>query len=223
MHTLLLCVATAVVGIEAGWQRLPEGGMQYIIQIRAAGARRVAGGRADRELHSPRGGRNPLVSAHRGGEQNTSPRHAPGPPAVTKAAEPKRSDRPPPAAVPPQPLMPDPGSRSLPEHQTVYEQPPKTTAAAKPSPKPPAEPAAEKPAAPWLPLSLTLFGLIASLSAERVSRLDHLRCPSAAAGRSIRTSCRRRRRDAEAKPIRGTSYSVPFASRFVLSTECKNR
>ena len=33
MHTFLLCIATASVGIQAGWQRMPEGGMQYIIQL----------------------------------------------------------------------------------------------------------------------------------------------------------------------------------------------
>ena len=33
MHTLLLCIAAASVGIHAGWQRMPEGGMQYIIQL----------------------------------------------------------------------------------------------------------------------------------------------------------------------------------------------
>jgi hypothetical protein len=33
MHTILLCIATASVGIHAGWQRMPEGGMQYIIQL----------------------------------------------------------------------------------------------------------------------------------------------------------------------------------------------
>lgn len=166
MHTLLLCVATAVVGIEAGWQRLPEGGMQYIIQIEPQALDALRAGEPI-ESYIPREAGE--IRSYRliVGGNKTLPRDTPpAPPAVTKAAEPKRSDRPPPAAVPPQPLMPDPGSRSLPEHQTVYEQPPKTTAAAKPSPKPPAEPAAEKPAAPWLPLSLTLFGLIASLSAN---------------------------------------------------------
>ncbi len=69
MYTLALWVATAAVGIDVGWQRLPEGGMQYIIQLdphtlehTIEACRR----RGDRERHSTPRGRNPLVSHHRG-------------------------------------------------------------------------------------------------------------------------------------------------------------
>ncbi len=33
MNALLISIAVATLGIDYGWQRLPEGGMQYIIQL----------------------------------------------------------------------------------------------------------------------------------------------------------------------------------------------
>ncbi len=33
MNTLTICIAAAALGINAGWQRLPKGGMEYIIQL----------------------------------------------------------------------------------------------------------------------------------------------------------------------------------------------
>ena len=33
MLTMMIFVATASAGINAGWERLPEGGMEYIIQL----------------------------------------------------------------------------------------------------------------------------------------------------------------------------------------------
>ncbi len=35
MNTLFIALAAATFGIEAGWQRLPDGGMEYIIQLDA--------------------------------------------------------------------------------------------------------------------------------------------------------------------------------------------
>ena len=33
MNPLLICVAAATFGFQVGWERLPEGGMEYIIQL----------------------------------------------------------------------------------------------------------------------------------------------------------------------------------------------
>ena len=33
MSPLLICVAAASLGFQVGWERLPEGGMEYIIQL----------------------------------------------------------------------------------------------------------------------------------------------------------------------------------------------
>ena len=35
MNTLLVCVAAATLGVQVGWKPLPEGGMEYIIQLDA--------------------------------------------------------------------------------------------------------------------------------------------------------------------------------------------
>lgn len=34
MYGHLICLAAAVLGIDVGWQRMPEGGLQYLIQIK---------------------------------------------------------------------------------------------------------------------------------------------------------------------------------------------
>ena len=36
MNPLLICVAAASLGIQVGWERLPEGGMEYVIQLDSA-------------------------------------------------------------------------------------------------------------------------------------------------------------------------------------------
>jgi hypothetical protein len=36
MNMLLVCVAAATLGFDVGWERLPDGGMEYIIQLDAA-------------------------------------------------------------------------------------------------------------------------------------------------------------------------------------------
>ena len=33
MNPLLICVAAATFGFPVGWERLPEGGMEYVIQL----------------------------------------------------------------------------------------------------------------------------------------------------------------------------------------------
>jgi hypothetical protein len=170
MHALLLCLATAAIGIEAGWERLPEGGMRYIINIEPQSVDAMKGG-------------DPLESdIPAGAGEIRAFRLVMGkkllphdiPPATAKAAEPKTAepkmaeakmpDRPLPSPAP-RPLMPDPGSHALGEQQANYQTPPPSTAAAKPA-TPAGDVAAEKPAVPWLPLTATLLGLIASLSAN---------------------------------------------------------
>jgi hypothetical protein len=36
MNTLLICVAAATLGFDVGWERLPGGGMEYVIQLDSA-------------------------------------------------------------------------------------------------------------------------------------------------------------------------------------------
>ncbi len=157
MHTFLLCVATAVVGVEVGWQRLPEGGMQYIIQLEPQTLEALRAGEAIESDIPPSAGEIRSYRLIVG--KKVLPRETP--PATAKTAEPKPADRPPPS--PPHALTPDPGSRLLPEHTAAYEEPPKAAAVAKQPAKAAAYLPPAKPAAPWLPLTCTLLGLFASL------------------------------------------------------------
>ena len=49
MNPLLICVATATLGFQVGWERLPDGGMEYVIQLDAAAIEALRDGRS---LHS---------------------------------------------------------------------------------------------------------------------------------------------------------------------------
>jgi hypothetical protein len=44
MNTLLVCVAAATLGFDVGWERLPGGGMEYVIQLDAARIDALRGG-----------------------------------------------------------------------------------------------------------------------------------------------------------------------------------
>jgi hypothetical protein len=108
MNALLVAIAVATLGIDVGWQRLPEGGMMYIIQL------------------DPQ-----TLEALRAGQPIESD--------IPAVAGEVRSYR---IVV---------GQARLPR-----EAPP-----SKPSP-----PAPEEPAKPWLPMTLTLIVLFASVGAN---------------------------------------------------------
>jgi hypothetical protein len=163
MHTFLLCVATALVGVEVGWQRLPEGGMQYIIQIEPQTLDALRAGEAIESDIPPAAGEIRSYRLIVG--KKPLPRETP--PAAPKLPAPKAAE-PPPLSPAPHALTPDPGSRMLPEHMAAYDEPPHSAAAASPPPKAAAAASVspDRPAAPWLPLTFTLFGLFASLGAN---------------------------------------------------------
>jgi hypothetical protein len=102
MKLLALCMATAVLGVQVGWQKLPEGGMEYIIQFDSQTLEAL------------------------------------------KAGQPVQSDIP-------------PGAGDVRSYRIVVgtERLPRDT--------PPEKP---KPSGPWMPMTLTLFGLFASLGAN---------------------------------------------------------
>ena len=148
MYTLAIWVATAVVGIDVGWQRMPEGGMQYIIQIDPHTVESLLAGEAIESDIPPKAGE---VRSYRiiVGKEHL-PRDTPPAPALTpkvsepKASEPKTVDRPAREPVAP----------------AVFDSP---SAPAKLPSKPATEVSPEKPAPPWMPLTVTLLGLFASL------------------------------------------------------------
>ena len=91
MYTLMLCVATAAVGIDVGWQRMPEGGMEYIIQLDSQTLEALRAGEDIRSEILPGAGE---VRGYRiivGGKK--PPRETPPAPSSTpKTTEPKGSD-----------------------------------------------------------------------------------------------------------------------------------
>ena len=105
MNTLLIYVAAATLGFQYGWERLPDGGMEYIIQLDSA-----------------------AIDALRDGQPLRS--------AIPSDAGEIRAYR----------IVMGPGK---PKRET-------------PLPKP----APVEPAKPWLPLTLTILGLFASLGAN---------------------------------------------------------
>jgi hypothetical protein len=161
MHTFLLCVASVVLGVEVGWQRLPEGGMQYIIQLEPQTLDALRAGETIESDIPPKAGE--IRSYRLVVGKKPLPRDTP--PAAAKPAEPKIVDHPP-FSAPPHALTPDPGSRMLPEHTAAYAEPQKATPIAQSLPKATPEASPAKPTVPWLPLTFTLFGLFASLGAN---------------------------------------------------------
>ena len=151
MHTILLCIATASVGINAGWQRMPEGGMQYIIQLDPETLQSLREGAEIESDVQPSAGEVRSFKIVMGTRQ--LPRDAPPAP---KATAPMRA----------QVLSPDLRGKPLVGRSAVFVEPESTAAAAKPQPKATSEVQMEQPARPWLPLTFTLFGLFASLGAN---------------------------------------------------------
>ena len=111
MNTMLVYVAAATLGFQVGWQRLPEGGMQYIIQLDPQTLDALRDGQPIQSDIPSDAGEIRSYRIVMGAGMSKPPREAPPPPA-------------------------------------------------------PVTPAPVEPAKPWLPLTLTLLGLFASLGAN---------------------------------------------------------
>jgi hypothetical protein len=163
MHTVLFCLATTLVGVEVGWQRIPEGGMEYIIQLDPQTLESLRAGQTVQSDIPPNAGdvRSYRIVAGAKGSR-VLPRDTPPPelpnPAPETPSEPKASP-----ANPPPPLLPEMAGRLLPEHQAVFMKPTGTDIA---MPVAATEAAAQPPAKPWFPLTFALLGLFASLGAN---------------------------------------------------------
>ena len=114
---MLIYVAAATLGFQVGWQRLPEGGMQYIIQLDPQTLDALRDGQPIQSDIPSEAGEIRSYRIVMGAGISKPPREAPPP-----------KPAPPPAA--------------------------------------PVTPAPIEPAKPWLPLTLTLLGLFASLGAN---------------------------------------------------------
>jgi len=94
MYPLVLFVATAALGIDVGWQRLPEGGMQYIIQIEPQALESLRSGAEFGSDIPPKAGEIRSFRIFMG--KKTLPRDEPPP----KLSEPKAAERTPPRTWP---------------------------------------------------------------------------------------------------------------------------
>ncbi|NLF07031.1 MAG: hypothetical protein GX594_03495 [Pirellulaceae bacterium] len=154
MNLLIISIAAASLGVDFGWNRLPDGGSEYIIQL-------------DRQtLDALRDGQPIQSDVMPGAGDVRSFRIIVGdgilakePPLGRPSASLAVDDSP---QLPPNPLLADPAVKPL----SNYARPAEKPVIEEPKPAADGAPAAEQPARPWLPLTLTLLGLFASLGAN---------------------------------------------------------
>lgn len=160
MNALILCVATAALGIDVGWQRLPEGGMEYIIQLDPQTLEILRAGEPIRSDIPPSAGG---VRSYRivVGTQKL-PREMPPvePRAIERSPEPTLSDPKEAKTETPHAPSANPGGKLYPEQPAIFVQTDKVP------PKIATDDETGKPGKPWLPLTFTVLGLVASLSAN---------------------------------------------------------
>jgi hypothetical protein len=178
MNTLMICVAAAALGIDVGWQRLPEGGVEYIIQLDPQTLEVLRAGEPIQSDIPPSAGE---VRSYRivVGTQKLPRDEAPAEPPVTQ--KPPVTQTPLTPQKNPEPRTADPkesplgttqatssnsAGKHFPEQTAFFEQPKDAPAVDKPSAKAAIEDETGKPVKPWLPLTFTLLGLVASLSAN---------------------------------------------------------
>lgn len=175
MHAHLICLAATLLGVDVGWQPWPGGGVEYLIQIPPHAVKTLESGKPLASEIPP----NVPIRAVRitigtlSLPQNLPSASDVGTRASATFGTGKAASDPflPPPSTPviepaPRALAPDPASKPLGERQAAYLQP--TVPKAKPEPKPaPEPPPAAAPSTeasrPWMPLTLSLLALFASL------------------------------------------------------------
>ncbi len=158
MNVLLISIAVATLGVDYGWKRLPDGGSEYIIQLNQQTLDALRDGQPIQSDVMPEAGKVRSFRIVVGDEKLSRDKPLDKPTSQTAVLDPPR--------LAPNPLLPNTAVKPLAGRQTTYTQPEKNTT--KDKPKPPSTPktVAEQPAKPWLPFTLTLFGLFASLGAN---------------------------------------------------------
>jgi hypothetical protein len=167
MHTLLLCLATAAVGGDVGWQRMPDGSVEYIIQIEPQALDSLRDGRAIQSDLHPNAAKAGEVRSYRIVVGNkTLPRDPPAPPATPKPPDKVADLRlPDPKEIEggaPQSLPAETGAAARLARPTQYVEPGGTPSADKAAGKV-AETQPEQPEKPWMALWGALLGLFASI------------------------------------------------------------
>jgi hypothetical protein len=160
MGTIMVCLAAAMLGVDVGWQRLPDGGMEYIIQIEPQTLEALRAGEAIQSDVPAEAGD---IRSYRivVGSKKQLTRDKPAAPRTTARQKTAANEVVPPAA--PQRLAPDPAIKPLRGQPATFVEPSSASPAAKPAAPAAAAASPEQPARPWLPLTFALFGLFASL------------------------------------------------------------
>jgi hypothetical protein len=162
MHAIILCIAAAALGSGVGWQRLPDGGMEYIIQLDPQSLESLKEGAAIQSDIPANVGDIRSYRIQVGTKQ--LPRDM-LPAAATTPRQPSLPISPPkqPSSLEvPQTFSPSPANKPIPERQTSFADTETKVPAATAKPALPEMPA-ETPK-PWLPLTFALVALFASLS-----------------------------------------------------------
>ncbi|MCD4728192.1 MAG: hypothetical protein K8R46_11050, partial [Pirellulales bacterium] len=158
MNVLLISIAVATLGVDYGWKRLPDGGSEYIIQLNRQTLDALRDGQPIQSDVMPDAGKVQSFRIVVGDEKLSRDKPLRKPTVQTAVVKPPQ--------LPPNPLLPNAAVKPLAGRQATYTQPEKNTAKDKPKPPSPPKAVAEQPAKPWLPFTLTLFGLFASLGAN---------------------------------------------------------
>lgn len=159
MNALLMCIALVTAGIDVGWERRPEGGMEYIIQLDPAMLESLRAGETieSSKLPQVRDVRSWRILVG----NRTLPREEP----ATEIETPSLPDPRGQPTTTPFALPADPTGKPITEQPAAIAEPAEKTDT-KPEPKTATDVQPEQPAKPWLPLMLTILGLFASIGAN---------------------------------------------------------
>jgi hypothetical protein len=174
MSGIIICVAVAALGVDVGWKKLPDGGLEYIIQIEPGVLQSL---RPGEEITSEVLPERRDIRAYRiqVGNEKLTRDPLPEAPNERSAGRPQLGPsawgigsnvRPSYSLKPPEALPANLAGKPLAEKQAGYVEgsAQATTAGAS---GPSNEPASsEQPARPWLPLSLASVALFTSLGAN---------------------------------------------------------
>jgi len=168
MCKAVLVAAAVALGIDAGWQPLPEGGLEYIIQIEppmleSLKAGEVIGSDIPPMLKDIRSYRIIVGTGDLPRELGPEPAPKPEPPGPSEPLESAGDPSVFPRAEVPRELTPPPDTRPLPEQLAVFNEEPDARASRVPAEKDDAESSEPRSSKPWLPLTLALAGLFGSV------------------------------------------------------------
>ena len=146
------------LGVDYGWTRLPDGGSVYTIQLNRQTLDALRDGQPIESDVMPEAGAVRSFRIVVGDEKlaREKPPEKPAAPSVVAG----------PPHLPPNPLLSNPTVKPLTASQATYAQTERKPPTEEPTPAPASKAAPDQPAKPWLPFTLTVMGLFASLGAN---------------------------------------------------------